>query len=80
MAHVPSFGSFEQPWRSPAQETKQMAELQMYINCMMPFGTPSDTSMANVKAIKRTGFPPNLPVPLSVDIKAGSLFIKLLCP
>jgi len=41
----------------------------MYINCMMPFGTPSDTSMANVKAIKRTGFPPNLPVPLSVDIK-----------
>jgi hypothetical protein len=45
-----------------------MAELQMYINCFMPFGTPSDTSVPNIKSIKRFGFPSGLQT--LTDLKA----------
>lgn len=48
-----------------------MSELQMYINCFMPFGTPSDTSVPNVKSVKRFGFPSGIQALTDMKVRAS---------
>ncbi|ELR23507.1 adaptor complexes medium subunit family protein [Acanthamoeba castellanii str. Neff] len=54
----------------PPYEAKHMAELQMYINCFMPFGTPSDTSRPAWKPYLYKG-KPRLEFMIREEVKAS---------